>query len=141
MDPRRSARSLQSCIGTALFIAATAAQAETLVVTDSLHPVSNSSGARLIELDKPAHLTDELSANLPADPRRAAAAAKQRLSSQEGRRITAELRQAYQDVADAWGLKVRKIPAVVVDRTYVVYGISDVAMAEAMIREHLQGSR
>lgn len=143
MDSRRSARSLQSCIGIALIIAAAMADAaaETIVVTDSLHPVSNTTGARLIELDKPSLLTEALSADLPADPQRAAAVVKQRLSTQEGARVTAELRASYQDVADAWGLKVQKIPAVVVDRRYVVYGVSDVAMAEDMVRAHLQGGR
>ncbi|WP_313105163.1 TIGR03757 family integrating conjugative element protein [Stutzerimonas nitrititolerans] len=113
--------------------------AETIVVTDSQHPVINSGNARVIELDRPAQLSYALSQGLPADPQRAASAAKERLSSEEGRRLTAELRRAYQDVADAKGLKVQKVPAVIVDRTYVVYGLADVAEATGLIDAYLQG--
>ena len=43
---------------------------------------------------------------------------------------------AYQGVADAWGLGLAKVPAVVVDRRYVVYGEPDVARAVARIESH-----
>jgi len=46
---------------------------------------------------------------------------------------SAESDPAYQGVADAWGLGIVKIPAVVVDRRYVVYGEPDVARAVARI--------
>ncbi|MCH2340613.1 MAG: DUF1525 domain-containing protein [Pseudomonas sp.] len=55
------------------------------------------------------------------------------------RRTVTELRRAYQDVADAKGLKVQKVPAVIVDRTYVVYGLADVAEATGLIDAYLQG--
>ncbi|OTJ71748.1 hypothetical protein CAY98_34130 [Pseudomonas aeruginosa] len=41
--------------------------------------------------------------------------------------------KAQQDVADAWSLGVEKIPAVVVDRQYVVYGEPDVSRALELI--------
>ncbi|HGW4265478.1 TIGR03757 family integrating conjugative element protein [Stutzerimonas nitrititolerans] len=114
--------------------------AETIVVTDSRHPVTNTGGARVIELDRAEQLTRALSVGLPANPRLATITAKKRLSSAEGRRITAELRRAYQDIADAKGLQVQKIPAVVVDRTLVVYGLADVAEAEELIDAYQQGA-
>ena len=43
---------------------------------------------------------------------------------------------AYQGVADAWGLGIAKIPAVVVDRRYVVYGEPDVPRAVARINAY-----
>ena len=43
---------------------------------------------------------------------------------------------AYQGVADAWGLGITKIPAVVVDHRYVVYGEPDVARAVARINAY-----
>ena len=43
---------------------------------------------------------------------------------------------AYQGVADAWGLGIAKIPAVVVDRRYVVYGEPDVSRAVARINAY-----
>ena len=42
----------------------------------------------------------------------------------------------YQDVTQAWGLGITKVPAVVVDRRYVVYGEPDVAHAAARIETY-----
>ncbi len=114
--------------------------ADVLVVTDSRHPVKPMGGERIIELDQPARIEAELSAGLPADPNHAAALANQRLSTGHSdlqRRIV----QAYQGVADAWGLGVAKIPAVVVDRRYVVYGEPDVARAVTRIHTHQTADR
>ncbi len=109
--------------------------AETLVVTDSHHPVQSMVGVRVIELDLPARIKAELATDLPSDPASAAALVKQRL--REGgplleRRMTA----AYQNLADAWGLGVTKIPAVIVDRRYVIYGDANVARAVARIETY-----
>ncbi|MHA5668547.1 TIGR03757 family integrating conjugative element protein, partial [Pseudomonas aeruginosa] len=70
---------------------------------------------------------------LPQDPQQAQAAFKRLLQSPDGRRLQAELVKAQQDVADAWSLGVEKIPAVVVDRQYVVYGEPDVSRALELI--------
>jgi len=108
------------------------AVADVLVVTDSRHPIQTIGGERVIELDQPARIEAELSAGLPADPGQAEAIVQQRL--REGK-VTLQHRigRAYQGVADAWGLGITKIPAVVVDRRYVVYGEPDVARAVARI--------
>ena len=53
-----------------------------------------------------------------------------------GRDLQRRIGRAYQDVADAWGLGIAKVPAVVVDRRYVVYGEPDVARAMARIEAH-----
>ena len=116
-------------------VSSSAFAADVLVVTDSRHPVKPMGGERIIELDQPARIEAELSAGLPADPNHAAALANQRLSTGHSdlqRRIV----QAYQGMADAWGLGVAKIPAVVVDRRYVVYGEPDVARAITRIHAH-----
>ncbi|MFY0038678.1 DUF1525 domain-containing protein [Acinetobacter baumannii] len=47
--------------------------------------------------------------------------------------MQAELVKAQQDATDAWSLGVEKIPAVVVDRQYVVYGEPDVPRAVELI--------
>lgn len=56
-------------------------------------------------------------------------AAQQLLNSPEGARLMAELASAQQGAADAWSIGITKVPAVVVDRQYVVYGQPDVAAA------------
>ncbi len=105
---------------------------DVIVVTDSHHPVQTSVGVHVIELDQPAHIEAELTARLPADPAQAEALVRQRLRD-GGADLQRRIGRAYQGVADAWGLGIVKIPAVVVDRRYVVYGEADVARAVARI--------
>ena len=112
-----------------------ATAAEVLVITDSGHPVLVAAGARVIELDLPARIEAELAAGLPADPARASAIVQQRLR-EGGQALQRRIGRAYQDVAEAWGLGIAKLPAVVVDRRYVVYGESDVARAAARIETY-----
>ena len=118
----------------AVFSPATFA-ADVVVVTDSRHPVKTMGGERLIEFDETPRIEAELSANLPADPERAAAIVRQRLK-QGGTDLQRRLGTAYQGVTDAWSLGVTTIPAVVVDQRFVVYGEPDVARAVARIEQH-----
>ena len=106
-----------------------------IVVTDSQHPLHATSDVRLIELDQPARIKAELGAHLPADPARGSALVQQRLKD-GGNALQARLGTAYHGVADAWSLGVTTIPAVIVDRHYVVYGEPDVAKAVALIEAH-----
>nr|WP_232914604.1 TIGR03757 family integrating conjugative element protein [Pseudomonas carnis] len=110
-----------------------AAHAETWVITDQAHPVSASTGVRIIRLDDQQRLEELLSRQLPADPRQAEASIQRFLSSPAGKRLQSDLAQAQQGVTDAWSLRVEKLPAVVIDRRYVVYGEPDVAKAVALI--------
>ena len=112
-----------------------AAAAEVLAITDSGHPVQVAAGTRVIELDLPARIEAELAAGLPTDPTQAAAIVQQRLR-EGGQDLQRRLGRAYQDVTQAWGLGITKLPAVVVDRRYVVYGESDVARAAARIETY-----
>ena len=109
-----------------------AAATDVLVVTDGRHPVQAPAGVRIIELDQATRIEVELAAHLPADPQHAAALVRQRLHD-GGEALQRRIGHAYQGVADAWGLGIAKIPAVVVDRRYVVYGEPDVARAVARI--------
>ncbi|MCD9007482.1 TIGR03757 family integrating conjugative element protein [Luteimonas sp. XNQY3] len=103
-----------------------------IVVTDSGHPVRAPANVRVIELDRAARLEAELAADLPANPAEAATLVQQRLRD-GGLPLQRRLADAWQDVADAWSLGVAKLPAVVVDRRYVVYGEPDTARAVARI--------
>ena len=116
-------------------VSTAAAAAEVLAITDSGHPVQVAAGTRVIELDLPARIEAELAAGLPADPARASAIVQQRLR-EGGQDLQRRIGRAYQDVAEAWGLGVAKVPAVVVDRRYVVYGEPDVARAAARIETY-----
>jgi integrating conjugative element protein (TIGR03757 family) len=113
-------------------LAANTTAANICVVTDGGHPVTHASGARVIELDAPSRLEDRLSAQLPADPAQARAIVRWRLRS-GGAALQQRFADAYQGVTYAWSLGITKIPAVVINGRYVVYGVSDVNRAVAMI--------
>ena len=121
--------------GLCMVLLSRVALADVLVVTDSRHPIQRMGGERVIELDLPARIEAELSMGLPADPGRAEAIMQQRL--REGNEtLQRHIGLAYQNVAEAWGLGIVKIPAVVVDRRFVIYGEPNVARAVARIDAH-----
>lgn len=127
---------LASCmLAMAAAAMAHAAAADVRVFTDRHHAVEAPSGVYVVELDAPARIEAELAANLPADPAQAAAIVRQRLQD-GGTPLQRRLANAYQGLTDAWSLGVTKIPAVVVDRRYVVYGETDVSRALARIEEY-----
>lgn len=95
---------------------------------------------RLIELDAPARIEAELTRQLPSDPTSAAVMVQQRLKK-GGTDLQQRLARAYQGVTDAWSLGIAKIPAVVVDRRYVVYGEVDVSHALAKVDRHRSARR
>ncbi len=115
--------------GSALFAA------DITVVTDSRHPVQAPAGAHVIELDRPTQIEAELTDQLPANRPRSAALVQQRLI-EGGSALQQRIGAAYQGVVDAWSLGVTTIPAVIVDRRYVVYGEPDVVKAVALIEAH-----
>ncbi|WP_122339469.1 TIGR03757 family integrating conjugative element protein [Pseudomonas caricapapayae] len=131
----RPSRSVLAVISLVLGIT-THVSAETVVVTDSRTPIKNSVGVRVIYLDNPEIIQQQLSAGLPNDPQIAAFEVKRRMSGDRGEAINKRLRDAHQGVADAWGWGVTKIPAVVVDGQYVVYGNADVARAQALVADY-----
>lgn len=120
-------------------LTANASAANITVFTDRDHPVTARPEVQVVELDAPISLEAALSSRLPANPSRAASIARARLIASSGA-LQWKLTGAYQGVVAAWSLGVRKIPAVVVDRRYVVYGVTDVTRAASIIdryrREH-----
>ncbi|AFT70386.1 hypothetical protein B5T_02112 [Alloalcanivorax dieselolei B5] len=91
--------------------------------------------AVVVELDAPARLDGALSMDLPTDPDAAAQAAQARMRSEDWQHVFKEYGRAYEAVARAWQLGIEKLPAVVVDGTYVVYGVHDVAQALQRIKQ------
>lgn len=124
---------LQRLLSFALMCTCMCAKGEMWVVTDHAHPVTNTTGHRVIVLDKQQRLEAHLTSKLPSDQTLAAATIQAYLTSPEGTRVQRELIQAQQGITDAWSVGVEKIPAVVVDRRYVVYGEPDVDKAIALI--------
>ncbi|AVI83139.1 integrating conjugative element protein [Pseudomonas syringae pv. tomato] len=111
------------------------ANAETWIITDRNHPVQASAHVRLILLDESEQLELKLSEGLPANPQQATAIMQQRLKSSDAQRLQRDLALAQQNLVDAWSIGVTKVPAVVVDRKFVVYGETDATAAEHRIAQ------
>lgn len=110
------------------------------VYTDGAHPVSAPATVRVIRLDAPATLQSALSAGLPKDPAGAAQAVRERLRT-DGGALSRRLSEAYQGVVEAWNLGILKLPAVVMDGRFVVYGDADVAHALSLIEQFRGATR
>lgn len=116
-------------------LASTAMAADVWVITDQSHPVRNTANARIIQLDTSARIEASLSANLTTDPQQATALVRQRIAA-DNTGLQRQLVIAYRGVIDAWDLGITTIPAVVVDRRYVVYGDPDVAHALTRVQAY-----
>jgi integrating conjugative element protein (TIGR03757 family) len=101
--------------------------------------VSASSTVSVVRLDEPARYQAELSKDLPQDPAKASKLVQARLRS-EGGQLNRRLSTAYQGVVEAWSLGVLKLPAIVVDGRFVVYGDTDVTHALSLIQRY-RGAR
>ncbi len=114
----------------AFALATGTAHGETWAVTDSAHPLTSvPAGVRVIKLDDQQRIEEELSKKLPPNPHQAALSARQLMNTPAGAELMQQLASAQQGNADAWSVGVSKVPAVVVDRRYVVYGEPDVKAA------------
>ncbi|MDC6489720.1 DUF1525 domain-containing protein [Pseudomonas syringae] len=109
------------------------ANAETWVVTDRNHTVRAPARVRVILLDESERLEAKLSEGLPANQQQAVAIMQQRLKSSDAQRLQRDLTVAQQNLVDAWSMGVTKVPAVVVDRKFVVYGETNATAAEYRI--------
>lgn len=126
-NPPRAVQALAVFITT---LASSGAPAETLAITDSLYPLTSiPADVRVIKLDDQQRIEAEFSRKLPPNPHQAAPAARQLIGTPAGAALMQQLATAQQGNADAWSIGVSKVPAVVVDRRYVVYGQPDVAAA------------
>ncbi|WP_249978039.1 TIGR03757 family integrating conjugative element protein [Vreelandella olivaria] len=111
------------------------------VFTTAGEPVSRvPDGVAVIELDGPARLDGEISQGLPQDQTAAKAEMQQRMQSPEWEQVAARYGDLHMGVARAWLLRVEKVPAVVVDGEYVVYGQPDVTAAVMEILEQREGA-
>ena len=121
----------------ALAMASCCATAETeapdvAVFTLSTIPV-RADGTAVYDLDRRDRLVAELGESLPADPERARAEMRRRIESSEGRQLLFGLAEAADGNALAARLGIEKLPAVVVDGRYAVYGVRDVRRALELV--------
>lgn len=109
------------------------------VVTDRHHPVVNlPADTRVIELDAAESLLKQRFADLPSNQILAEKIARARLQS-SGTDFQSALHTALQGIVDAWSLGITKVPAVITDQRYVVYGQRDVGKALLQIQAFREG--
>lgn len=122
------------CSLAVLFLSA-GAHAGTVIYTDHAHPVSGelSPDVTVTELDAPDRLQAELFGPLSANPVQAEQQARAVIASPAFRQNQQALAASYAGVAHAWSLGLEKVPAVVFDDKWVVYGTTDVAAARAKL--------
>lgn len=124
-------RRIQAAVWAALLLGSATAMAKTEVFTTAGVPVTHvPDNVTVVELDKPSRLDQQLSQGLPDEKDAAAQAVQNRLQG-----FKKAYGQAYSGLLRAWRLGVTKVPAVVVDGQYVVYGQPDVAAALAEIQQ------
>lgn len=114
--------------------------AGTTVYTDSAHPPVNLlPEVQVVLIDGPQQFQDSFFGPLPADPDAAEAVVREHIQSPEWQSVQTNLAERYRQVTRAWSLGLKKYPAVVFDDRDVVYGTTDVALAERLRSQGSQG--
>ncbi|CBV43951.1 TIGR03757 family integrating conjugative element protein [Halomonas elongata] len=122
-----------------LSILALPAWAGVEVFTTAGQPVVNvPSDAAVVEIDAPARLDAQLSEGIPANRDQARQEALRRLKAPDWQAKRQALKEAAMGTARAWMIGIKKVPAVVVDSRYVVYGEADVSQALEQIEAYQQ---
>ena len=124
---------MRAVIGFALALATWASPAavagEVVAFTLSSMPLRASGAVEVHVLDARDAYAEAFGADLPGDPDRALAEARRRMETRAGRAALARIAEAAAGNVLAGRLGIEKLPAVVVDGRYVVYGVRDVARA------------
>ena len=102
---------------------------DVVAFTLSSMPLRATGGATVHVLDARDAYAEAFGADLPGDPERALAEARRRMATAAGRAALARIAEAAAGNVLAGRLGIEKLPAVVVDGRYVVYGVRDVARA------------
>lgn len=117
-----------------LLFASTAARAEVVVYTTPDHPVLNPDPGVVVQVLEDVKLLEQqlfpLLSDIPADAERQARA---RLLEPDWKTQEAHLTRVYQALLDAHTTGITKVPAVVFDNRYVVYGTTDISLAQTTL--------
>ncbi|WP_109402681.1 TIGR03757 family integrating conjugative element protein [Proteus terrae] len=121
-----------------LLALSTQSVASTTIYIDSNTPLLNTKGSQIIYLDAPDIIQKQLFNDLSRDPKQAEQQVRSIIQSGDWQQKQHQMIQAYQGVIHAYALKLAKYPAVVFDDLYVVYGTTDVVLAEKYFTEFLE---
>ncbi|EJN2862225.1 TIGR03757 family integrating conjugative element protein [Salmonella enterica subsp. enterica serovar Yaba] len=111
------------------------ALAQTVIYTAPEPPVTDPQPGVLVQILENVHsLEQSLFPVLSDNPVIAEQQARQRMQQPDWQAQEAHLSRAYQALLDARMLNIAKIPAVVFDDKFVVYGTADVALAQQKLQ-------
>lgn len=114
-----------------LFLTSVSIPAQTVIYTTARYPVENPEPGVVIQVLEDIHsLEQSLFPALSQHPEQAEQRARERMKQPDWREQEARLTRAYQSLLDAYALGIEKVPAVVLDERYVVYGTTDIRVAE-----------
>ena len=126
------------CLVPLLVANAAFAEPRVEVFTDHGHPVAHTEAfadVTVYQLDDLALAQDQLSGGLPSDPEEASRIAAQRLDAQPN--LNVEMMRAGQGLTLAHlQYRLDRYPAIVIDGTTVIYGITDLAIAHRLYEAH-----
>ncbi|WP_079969499.1 TIGR03757 family integrating conjugative element protein [Salmonella enterica] len=104
--------------------------AQTVIYTTPAWPVADPQPGVLVQILENVHqLEQSLFPQLSDNPAQAEQQARARMQQHDWREREARLTRAYQALLDARTVGIEKVPAVVFDDKYVVYGTTDAALA------------
>jgi integrating conjugative element protein (TIGR03757 family) len=103
-------------------------------------PMVNARDASVHHVDALLRLEQQLSANLPSDPSRAHAVVAQRIAML-GPRLEHAVREGSAGLARCAQLGIQRVPAIVFDGRWVVYGVTDVDAARRIFSARTLGNR
>lgn len=123
---------IKNILITSIFISSSFIHAETVVYTTKSHEPTNLNGEKVVYIDQPDTLLNEMFGALSSDPNQAQAQAIATIQSPYFQQKQQVLSQAFDGVITANNLGLKKVPAIVFNDKYVVYGTADLKQAQAI---------
>lgn len=99
------------------------------------------SNAQIYYLDEPDLLISKLGHFQPKGSEAVQEAAQRHLASPEGQNLLISLKHAFEGVLGAWSHKIERLPAILINDQYVIYGVYDLAEAERIYLEFIAASK
>ena len=117
-----------------LLLTSTAVLAQAVIYTTPDHPVVNPDPGVVVQvLEDVSSLEQQLFPPLSDVPAEAERQARVRMLQPDWKTQEAHLSRAWQVLLDAYTTGITKVPAVVFDDQYVVYGTTDITLAQTKL--------
>lgn len=93
----------------------------------------------IYNLDDPERLISNAFSSLPSDRKTAEKHSQKVMSSKNWQQQDAALRESFKGVIKAWSLGIEKVPAIVMEGRFVVYGTTNVEVAREKLKQFQGG--